>query len=38
MNDKKRGLGRGLSALIAPGEGEEAARSLPIAQIQPNRL
>lgn len=38
MTDKKRGLGRGLSALIAPGEAAEAARSLPIAQIQPNRL
>lgn len=36
MNDKKRGLGRGLSALIATESGE-AARSLPIAQIQPNR-
>ena len=38
MTDKKRGLGRGLSALIAPNEAAEAARSLPIAQIQPNRL
>lgn len=38
MNDKKRGLGRGLSALIAPEETTEATRSLPIAQIQPNRL
>jgi ParB family chromosome partitioning protein len=38
MNDKKRGLGRGLSALIAPREADESARSLPIAQIQPNRL
>lgn len=38
MNDKKRALGRGLSALIAPNEAPEAGRSLPIAQIQPNRL
>ena len=38
MNDKKRGLGRGLSALIAPSDTSEATRSLPIAQIQPNRL
>ena len=38
MNDKKRGLGRGLSALIAPSEVGEATRSLPIAQIHPNRL
>jgi ParB family chromosome partitioning protein len=37
MNDKKRALGRGLSALIAPNEAPEAGRSLPIAQIQPNR-
>lgn len=38
MNDKKRGLGRGLSALIAPAEAAEATRTLPIAQIHPNRL
>ncbi|MEO7794889.1 MAG: ParB/RepB/Spo0J family partition protein [Thermoanaerobaculia bacterium] len=39
MIDKKRGLGRGLSALIAPAEEpSEATRSLPIAQIVPNRL
>lgn len=35
MNDKKRGLGRGLSALIATDEG---VRSLPLSQIHPNRL
>jgi ParB family chromosome partitioning protein len=35
MSDKKRGLGRGLSALIATDEG---VRSLPVTQIQPNRL
>jgi ParB family transcriptional regulator, chromosome partitioning protein len=41
MNDKKRGLGRGLSALIAPAaaaESAEAGRTLPISQIHPNRL
>ncbi|MEO8276510.1 MAG: ParB/RepB/Spo0J family partition protein [Thermoanaerobaculia bacterium] len=35
MNDKKRGLGRGLSALIATDEG---LRSLAVSQIHPNRL
>jgi len=35
MNDKRRGLGRGLSALIAPDEG---VRSLALTQLHPNRL
>ncbi len=35
MSDKKRGLGRGLSALIATDEG---VRSLSLTQIHPNRL
>jgi ParB family chromosome partitioning protein len=35
-SDKRRGLGRGLSALL-PGE-EEGVRSLPIAQLSPNRF
>ncbi len=34
--DKKRGLGRGLSALL-PGD-EEGVRTLPVAQLVPNRL
>ena len=34
MNDKKRGLGRGLSALIAT---DEEVRSLSLTQIHPNR-
>jgi len=38
MSDKKRGLGRGLSALIATGEATEGVRTLPITQIHPNRL
>lgn len=38
MSDKRKGLGRGLSALIAPAERDEGVRTLPIAQIQPNRL
>ena len=38
MSDKKRGLGRGLSALIASDEPGEGVRTLPIAQIHPNRL
>jgi ParB family chromosome partitioning protein len=37
MNDKKRGLGRGLSALIATKVPDEAVRTLPVAQIEPNR-
>jgi len=36
MSDKKRGLGRGLSALL-PTE-TEAVRTLPVAQLAPNRL
>jgi ParB family chromosome partitioning protein len=38
MSDKKRGLGRGLSALIATDEPAEGVRTLPIGQIHPNRL
>jgi ParB family transcriptional regulator, chromosome partitioning protein len=38
MTDKRRGLGRGLSALIATKGAEEGVRSLPVAQIEPNRL
>ena len=34
--DKKRGLGRGLSALL-PGD-EEGVRTLPVTQLVPNRL
>jgi ParB family chromosome partitioning protein len=34
--DKKRGLGRGLSALL-PGD-DDAVRTLPVAQLVPNRL
>lgn len=34
MSDKRRGLGRGLAALIA---AEEGVRSLSVAQIHPNR-
>lgn len=38
MSEKRKGLGRGLSALIATPERDEGVRTLPIAQIQPNRL
>ena len=41
MNPKKRGLGRGLDALIEKVEEkkpEEAARTLPIASLHPNRF
>jgi ParB family chromosome partitioning protein len=39
MTDKKRGLGRGLSALLPPKqEAPEGVRSLPLAQLVPNRL
>jgi ParB family chromosome partitioning protein len=38
MSDKKRGLGRGLSALIATNDPAEGVRTLPIGQIHPNRL
>jgi ParB family chromosome partitioning protein len=38
MSDKKRGLGRGLSALIATDDPAEGVRTLPIGQIHPNRL
>ncbi len=34
MNDKRRGLGRGLSALLTT---SEEVRALPIAQLQPSR-
>lgn len=36
MNAKKRGLGRGLDALIQ--KEEEAVRTLPVASLRPNRL
>ena len=35
MTDKKRGLGRGLAALLP---AEESVRSLPVAQLHPNRF
>jgi len=35
MSDKKRGLGRGLAALLP---AEEGVRSLPVAQLHPNRF
>lgn len=35
MTDKKRGLGRGLAALLP---AEEGVRSLPVAQLHPNRF
>lgn len=43
MNPKKRGLGRGLDALIekqpeAPPPPQEPARTLPLASLRPNRL
>ena len=37
MNPKKRGLGRGLDALIEKAP-EEAARRLPVASLRPNRF
>jgi len=38
MSDKRRGLGRGLAALL-PGEAPQPAiRMLPVAQLAPNRL
>ena len=36
MSEKRKGLGRGLSALISSEEGE-GVRSLPLTQIHPNR-
>lgn len=36
MNARKRGLGRGLDALIE--KTEEAVRTLPVASLRPNRL
>jgi ParB family chromosome partitioning protein len=38
MSDKRRGLGRGLSALIPTGEPPEGVRNLPIGAVEPNRL
>lgn len=38
MSEKKRGLGRGLSALLPREEGGSGVRELPIGQLQPNRL
>lgn len=38
MSEKKRGLGRGLSALLPREEGGAGVRELPIGQLQPNRL
>jgi ParB family chromosome partitioning protein len=40
MNPKKRGLGRGLDALIetAPETPQEAVRTLPIDSLRPNRF
>lgn len=35
MNDKRKGLGRGLSALLAP---QEEVRALPVGQLQPSRF
>lgn len=35
MTDRKRGLGRGLAALLPT---EEGVRSLPVAQLHPNRF
>jgi ParB family chromosome partitioning protein len=37
MTDKKRGLGRGLSALLPREEPPEGVRTLPIQQLVPNR-
>jgi len=37
MSEKRRGLGRGLAALLPAQETEEGARSLPVAQLAPNR-
>jgi len=37
MSDKKRGLGRGLSALLPREEPPEGVRTLPIQQLVPNR-
>lgn len=38
MTDKKRGLGRGLSALLPREEPPEGIRTLPIQQLVPNRF
>lgn len=37
MSDKRRGLGKGLSALLPREEPSEGVRSLPLAQLVPNR-
>jgi ParB family chromosome partitioning protein len=37
MSDKKRGLGRGLSALLPREDPPEGVRTLPIQQLVPNR-
>ena len=37
MSDKRRGLGKGLSALLPREEPKEGVRSLPLAQLVPNR-
>lgn len=37
MSDKKRGLGRGLSALLPREDPPEGVRTLPIQQLIPNR-
>src|SRR6185295_12246105 len=39
VNARKRGLGRGLDALIEKSEApEEAVRTLPVASLRPNRF
>jgi ParB family transcriptional regulator, chromosome partitioning protein len=38
MSAKKKGLGRGLDALIEVGPAEEAVTSLPLDRLRPNRL
>jgi ParB family chromosome partitioning protein len=38
MSDKRRGLGKGLSALLPREEPPEGVRTLPIAQLAPNRF
>ncbi len=37
MTEKKRGLGRGLAALLPQEEPQEGVRSLPVAQLVPSR-
>jgi ParB family chromosome partitioning protein len=38
MSDKRRGLGKGLSALLPRQEPPEGVRTLPLAQLTPNRF